>query len=311
MINDEDIMFEGDVQLFPTMKTGFLLMDHSLATGIPPVDSIPLNMMWEIYGAPGVGKTNFCLLIAGLVAKGRTISFGSFEGYDPSLMKAVLNSIDFKGKVKIVEKEETETTLETLLTDLLNEDVGAIIVDSLGAITTLKEQSSKLDERDIGSRAFTVGKFSKRAMCTFKNRKTPNILLATNHVHQLIGGMASTTSGGVTKDYASRVRIRLSHKETFDDGSWHIAGKPEKLTFGKKKQEFNLIFLSDFGFHRGLTTVVDAISLGVAKEDRVIKLDGVSMGYFSSLIKKARAGENDIFTLFEDAVKKELEDRKL
>lgn len=285
------VTFTGNMQEIPQVMTGFWTLDRALSIGIPPKPGIPLNILWEVYGSPGIGKTSFCVFLAGKVAseqENKKISIADIEGFEQSLLRQLLEVSGFTGEVHVVNDKSAEKTLEQFLNDIQDESFSAGILDSIGAILPIAEAEGKIEEANMGIRAKLMSKFSKRVVNEMKFRKSPMVVFATSHVHQNLVGMGSVTSGGVVKEFLSRVRIRLLKGENFDDGSFYIKGRVDKLTWGIPQQNFLMGYLADYGFSQGFTAVLECIKLGIAKRERVIKLGDESFGYLSNIIRELK-----------------------
>ena len=152
----------------------------------------------------------------------------------------------------------------------------------------------------MGRRAMLVAKLARRSIKISSKKNEPLVLFATNHVHQIIGGRGTLTSGGIVKDYLSATQLRISVKETFDDGSTLINGKVDKNSFGYGKRVFRLFNLAGFGIHPGLTALYDCISYGKAKLDRIVEMDGKKYGFIKKIIQQA--DDEELFEPFHAAL---------
>lgn len=282
--------------------TGFWSLDQALACGFPRQPGGPLNTVWEIAGYEGVGKSTFCQMLATKAAKGKAIYIADLEPCNPDLLKQIMTASGHTGKVILIRKDSHEDTLEEFLLQIKNEETGAVILDSIGALQPQVIVNNDVEDANMGTQAKMVNKLARTALLHLRNRETPILVLATNHVHQIIGGRGTITSGGVVMGYAARIRLFLSSGERFDDGTYVVTGKVNKNSFGLENKPFRLVFLSDYGFHQGLSAWQDCEMLGFAKRERTIKMGDTSFGFASKLIGKAHDGDEAIFQPFIDAL---------
>lgn len=304
-MNDFQIEILGGNQLqdINHLITGFWSLDQALSCGIPRLPGGPLNTMWEVFGYQGVGKSSLVQMLATKAAAGRTVYIADLEPLDHSLMRQIMTSAGHTGKVVLIRKDTHEDTLEEVLLRIKDESAGAVVIDSIGALQPQVIVVNDVEDANVGSQAKMTNKLARTSLLHLRNRVNPILVLATNHVHQIIGGRGTVTSGGVVLGYATRIRIFLSSGEHFDDGSYVVTGRVDKNSFGLENGRFRMVFLSDYGFHPGLSAWQDCEMVGLAKRDRVIKMGDTSFGFASRLIERAKSGDQGIFEQFTDALK--------
>lgn len=289
--------------------TGFWSLDQALACGIPRKPGGPLGAIWEIFGYQGVGKSSLALMLSAKAAQNRAIYFADLEPCEQSLMRQILSTSGFTGKVVLIRKDSHEDTLEEVIIRVKDENTGAIIIDSIGALQPQVIIQNDVEDANMGSQAKMTNKLARTMLLHLRNRTTPILVIATNHLHQIIGGRGTITSGGVVMGYSTRIRMFISSGERFENGSYVLKGKVEKNSFGIEGGRFNLVFLADYGFHEGLSAWMDCEMLGLAKRDRVVKLGNTSFGYPTRLVDRAMQGDQGIFEPFKRALEKgEVED---
>lgn len=292
------INFEGVCPPLERFKTGFWSLDQSLRNAAGEV-GFPLRAMVEVYGATGVGKSTWTYTLASRINPEGKIVLADLEGLDPDYLKQILLFSHFDGTVEFVNEEKDELILDKLIATIAQDNSSAGILDSVGAISPIGERDGEVGEANMGRRAKLMAVLSRKAIYTLRMKKNPANIFIVNHVQQLIGGIAGTTTpGGDSKKYLSGIRIRLKNAERFEDGSYHVQGTVEKNRFGYGQKVFNMVCLAGKGYHEGLSAVVDCVALGIAKKERTIKMDENSYGFFSSLLEKARKDENDVFEIF-------------
>lgn len=263
----------------------------------------PVNTICEVYGNKGIGKSTFAYSMAGRLAKDlqTNIDLADIERHlDQDYMESVLRGSGYEGEVYVALGDSDALMLEDM-TDKFAEDKYRVgILDSIGAVSPIAEEEGKLSDANMGRRAFLMSNFSRRVTKVCR-RDLPSVIFATNHVHQNIGSRGSTSSGGVTVKYLCSTRIRLSIKETFDDGSYWLAGKVDNNTFGYSHRTFYVFNLAGYGLHPGLSALRDCVLLGLAKEGRTIKIGDKSFGFMKHIIENAN--DPELFQPFHQLLK--------
>lgn len=276
-----------DYPLIPRIHTGFHSLDKSLSK-----DNIvgwPLRTMTEIYGPTGIGKTNFTLSIAGIIARnlGGNIGICPIDNLDKDIARDTLHGVNYEGQVHISLKKEDEESVDNLMDMMWDEDkynLSVGILDSLASISPISEQEGSVGDANMGRRAKIASTMSHKVNHALKLRKTPSVFLFTNHVHQNIGFVGSTTSGGVTSKYMSQIRIRLKGVDDFNDGVV-LEGKIEKFNFGPEGRLFHVFMIGGHGLHMGLSAVFDCIYAKKATAENVVKMNGKSYGRVNKMVE--------------------------
>ncbi len=262
----------------------------------------PVRAICEISGKEGTGKSTFAFCLASAIAnevENGEIAFADIEEhFEIEFTRTLLENAKFAGNFHIVPGKTDGHKTDALIVMLKKESVPVGILDSVGAISPISEMDGKAEDANWGRRAMLVNAHMRRILHMFGFKKTPSILLYTNHIHPRMGGFGYTTPGGVAKNYLSTVQMRLAKQEKRDDGSFLIGGKVNKNTFGYEQNVFYLFNLAGWGIHPGLTAVYDCIMLGLAEKKKTVKLGDKSYGYIKNMIKTPDDDE-----LFEPFVK--------
>jgi hypothetical protein len=212
----------------------------------------------------------------------------------------------FDGEVHIELDSNDEKTIDALLEDIAKEDTSVGILDSVGAISPIAElEADSIADVNMGRRAQLMAKLSRHILHIQRFRKSPLSFFMISHLHAIIGGRGSITSGGVVKNYLSKVRIRLSRKEEFlKEGSYVLEGNIEKLSYGQGGRKFRVFCLAGRGLHAGLSAVIDCETLKLATRiNGVVKMNDISYGRITKLIDDAHAGNDKVFKPFITALK--------
>lgn len=270
----------------------------------------PLGKAAEIFGAAGTGKSTITYSLAGLIAaaRGGDILLADFEGFDPDFLLAVLDNSGFDGKIQPIQKDDDEDSLDTLVSLFRKDNFKVGIVDSVGAISPISEQTGQLGEVNMGRRSFLMAQFCRKIVKLLRSN-TDKTLFMTNHAYPKIGGRGLDTPGGEVKKYLASIRIQVKRKfwkgkyEEFPDGSYIIEGLVVKNRWGLKDRKFDLFVLSGKGIHLGLTALYDGLKIGAVERGKSIKLNGKNYGYLRDVIKEAQSGNEEFFIPFFDALK--------
>lgn len=292
----------GDYPDIQREITGFHSLDVALSNannlGIP-------RTIYDISGYSGVGKSTFVLSLAGMIASAskKNIAISPIEELDKTLMTSVLEMQGFDQEVHILLDSNDEKTLDALREDITKEDTAVGILDSVGAISPIAElEADSIADVNMGRRAQLMAKLSRHILHIQRFRKSPLSFFMISHLHAVIGGRGSITSGGVVKRYLSKVCIRLNRKETFEcDGSYILEGTVEKLSYGQSGRKFRVFCLAGKGLHPGLSALSDCEFYKFAK--RATEKAPITMGKekypkYSTLIAEAQAGNNEVFKPF-------------
>jgi len=265
----------------------------------------PVRAICEIAGKEGTGKSTFAYCLASAIAnevENGAIGFADIEEhFDMEFTRTVLENAKFAGEFHIVPGKTDGDKTDGLIKMLKSELMPVGILDSVGAISPVSEIEGSAEDSNWGRRAKLVNAYMRRIIHTFQFKKTPSILLYTNHIHPRMDGFGFVTPGGIAKDFLTTAQLRLKKKEKLDDGSFLIEGKVAKNTFGFEQRVFFLFNLAGWGIHPGLTAVYDCLLLGLAKKERVVKLDDQSFGYVKDLIDGA--DDLEMFAPFIKALK--------
>lgn len=309
--------FIGKSHVTTRTATGFRSLDLAFPqfskTGEIKV-GIPNNLSYLVYGPKGFGKTLLCTSIAAIIAKehGKNIAMRSIEGFDSEWTAAQLDAVGFTGDVLLAEGGETEEeNLDKLLEFMRDESVAAGILDSIAAIQPEAEvNANSVAEVQMGRRAQLTNKVMRHVTNIPFWRKSPVAFFAITHEYKPYNPYEqSTKPGGDGKQYLSRVHIKVGRekwdsnsKYTLDDGSFIVKGTVEQFNYGIKGKEFWLFCLANYGLHRGMTAVFDALQYNVAQRKRGRIVLGEWSSTLSEMLKEAHAHNDDFFGPVVDAM---------
>ena len=195
------------------IPTGIFQFD--LATG----GGIPQGKVSIIYGSESSGKTTLTLKLIAFVQRvlGKKAVFIDLE-----------NSLDMEWAEKcgvlidelvVMHPDTAEQTVDIVEAVLYADDVGIVVLDSLGAMTTENEIQSGADKMIVGGASLIVGKMIRKAVAAMNSQKKQGFmptLVLINQVRIKIGvmfGDPETMPGGNAVRFASSLSVRLYGKD--------------------------------------------------------------------------------------------------
>lgn len=290
-----------DKQEVARMKTWYSL---DRATG----GGLPLFTFDEVSGWPMTGKSSMVTALAGMINPKGTVLYAPFEPYSSEYIQRGLLSVGFSGRLIVVSNvsknkpRRPEEVLDEMCDSLANEDVSAVIWDSIGATPTTAVLEGSVGDSNMGKPAIMIKFAIQKCNWHLSERKTPAKAFATNHCHVSFGSKGTTTNGGMAVMYNTGVRIRLSRlQDDLKNEVFFVQGRVDRLKF-KPQSELEENFWMAIsphtgGFHRGLTAVIDCEKYGLVERDNgVIKKGNKSFGRLSAMCDKAE--DESVFAPF-------------
>ena len=319
----------GDVYPVAYVATKLWSLDRAL--GFKSDVGLTVRSLIELYGPPATGKSTLGkYLMAQLSPEGK-IWIADVEGtLDKKYAKQALENAGFKGILCVSDYKNTdkrkpllrshEEQLQDAIDALLEDDVNAGMLDSIGMFNPIIAQKKDLGERTVGQRAMTMADASRRICAWLRIVERPKLFIYINHTHPNIGGRGFDTPGGETKKYAANVRMWIRRIESdipADTGNFLAEVRVQKLKVGSANPSRKglVYFIPGYGVSKEMTDVFDCINEGVAKREATVKLkqyddkkgDFVwnSMGRIGDLAAKAEEPEKNraLFAHFADALR--------
>jgi DNA repair protein RadB len=167
----------------------------------------------QIYGPPGVGKTNLCIISAiNFIRNGYKVAYIDTEGgLSTERIKQISNNNEefrnILNNLIIYEPESFEEQSNILKQLALIDNLGLIIVDGIASLYRLElsddiNQNAKVN-RIMGSQILILNKISK---------KNNSAVLITNQITDTNRGFKA--SGGKILEYWSKIIIRIDKPNT-------------------------------------------------------------------------------------------------
>ena len=325
-----DIKFIGDVYPVQRIATGLWSLDRAL--GFKGDNGVPLRSLFELYGHEHSGKSTLAWYIAAKVNPNGTVFIADLEGtIEEKYVTEVMRNAGFSGTIRVANYIEAkkgkdalrphEAQFQDAIDSLLEQDVSAAVIDSIGMFWPIVDVAKDLGERSMGQRAKTVADASRRVAAWLRVTEEPKLCFYINHVHPNIGGRGFDTPGGQTKKFAANIRVwlqRIDNDIPEGSGNFLAEARVQKLKHGGANPERKglVFFIPGFGISKELTDVFDCIRLKIAERGAVIKLlkydvkkgkdEMVSMGRIGDLVEKAQEPTKHValFDNFADALEK-------
>ena len=276
---------------------------------------IPMRSILELYGYTNVGKSTLSYYLAGKTTERGTVVDCDLENADRAYFKRTLENSGLVGTGHLIDSIDNkkqpiphEVMLGDMATRFVDNEVGACIIDSIGAVQPIAEKEGDFGEAFMGKRAKLVAQVSRNLVNSLRNKERPSVAFVINHVHAVIGGRGHITAGGDTLKYLAAVRIFMWPEEAFTDENdnpigFLVHGKIEKLRYGGKNREFTFYIVPDFGVHAGASAMFDCFSLGLAERGTTVKIGKKGLGYINKdFLRYAAEGKQRKFAPFVEAL---------
>jgi recombination protein RecA len=201
-----------------------------LPTGIYPFDyqtggGFPKGKMSIIWGSESTGKTNMALKAIAmnqLLNPDEVNVFLDIEGgFD--VQWATLMGVDVHADNFYINKPDyAEQAVDILQTVMKAEDVGIVVLDSIGAMVTTNEEQSTAEKASVGGTAKVVTRMINKMIPALaqsaRNEHYPS-LLVINQMRAKIGvmfGSPDTMNGGKALAHASALTVRMTGKDIIE-----------------------------------------------------------------------------------------------
>jgi recombination protein RecA len=212
---------DDDIEVIPT---GSLSLDLSIGIG-----GIPRGKFTEVYGSESTGKTSLALSIAKqtiLVLKEPVLYIEAEMGLGFDYIRSIMGEFD-ESLFNLVTVETAEQAFEIAEEGVKSGLFGLIVVDSLGALSPVKEREDKFTDSNVSLLARALTKFLRRM--SFDVKASNVAFLFLNQVRDNIGGYTRSyaTPGGHALKHFCAVRVSLTKGKKIED-------KPNKELIGIK-----------------------------------------------------------------------------
>lgn len=259
----DNTLFHLDDDPLPVevIPTGSLALDLALGVG-----GIPRGRLTEISGLEGCGKTTLCLHVLKEAQKLglECLYIDAENSLDISYVKALGISSD---KLIINQSSSSEEALKIIEGALATKKFGLIVLDSVAALSPMKEQEDDFESANVALTPRALSKFFRRDGHIIRESNTA--LLFINQLRDKIGTYhgGTETSGGHALKYYKSVSMSMRRVQDVKDSkdvigqTVEINIKKNKVAVPYKSAQFDIIYGKGIDPYRDMIEV--AKNLGV------------------------------------------------
>lgn len=200
------------------LPTGVFAFD--LATG----GGFPMGRVSIVFGVESSNKTNIVLKAIGngqrMYPDKKAVFIDAENAYDP--LWAAKMGVDTANLI-VCNPEYAEQAVDMIQAFLYAEDVFAVVLDSIAALTTENEITSSAEKASVGGASLHIGKLFRKTVISFTSMRNqglmPPAFIAVNQIRHKIGvmfGDPETMPGGNAPRFASSLTVRIYGKNEID-----------------------------------------------------------------------------------------------
>ena len=290
----------------------------------------PGRSLIELYGDEHTGKSTLAYFIAGWFCGDRKLWVADLEkSLNVEYIEHVTRIAGHTGTIKIADyatgkkklkPRSDEIQIEETIDALLDNSVGAGVIDSIGMFNSIVQADKHVGERSVGQEAKTINDATKRLANRLLNATEDKLFFYINHTSPRIGagGGGFTTPGGRKKYYTANLRLWIRRKES--DWPKGSGGFVSEVVVQKNKYGGNkgakawVYFIPGYGVSPEMTAVYECKMTKMAKFGNTVKLylrdpkdskfKWMSQGRISTLGKWALEPNKHraVFQRFQDAL---------
>jgi len=279
------------------ISTGSIAMDQALGVG-----GMPRGRIIEIYGAESSGKTTLSLhIVAEAQKKGGVCAYIDAEhAMDPDYAKRLgVNTND----LLISQPSSGEQALQIVETLVNTKNVDVIVVDSVAALTPLREIEGEIGDQHMGLQARMMSQACRKLSAIAA--KTNTMIIFINQTRMKIGmvfGNPETTPGGLALKFYASVRINLARTAQIKSGDEIIGNRVKaKVVKNKVAAPFKVAEF-DIYYNEGISKSGDALRAGLASG--LIKQSGSFFTFEGEKIGQGTEAAKKYLSENPDAIKK-------
>lgn len=306
------------VQQPERISTGSFMLDFSLLGGIPH------NRISMFVGERHSGKSTMADKVIGNAQRqypDQKVVKVDVEGTSDAVWTAK-NGVD-TDELILVQPETGESACDMVDALVRTKEVSLVVVDSIAALTPMKEIDASAEDAHVGLQARLVGSMVRKVtagLIAERNRGHLVTVLFINQFRSKIGGFAGygeprSIPGGKALEFATSVQIIMKNREMAGKDEYDVETigvnehsydiKKNKLNSGPRQGEFRLLRVDDPDLGLDEAEIDDAATmLGYAKK----------FGYYTgggSSWRLAFAEDDHKFRGLSDAVQAIYQDRDL
>jgi len=196
----------AEIAAIRRVQSGLFSFDAHTGGGLPM--GVPIS----IQGTKSVGKSAFCYYLCGKAEQqygGSGLLVQTEGGFVPQwAQRCGLPQCDYVPAIMADTEQHTlGDTLELILNILRKSQPTWILLDSLSMLAA-DPKKAIMDSTSRGERAIPNNKFFRNLMAAMNN-EWPPLFLYIEHLHPVMGQPGQMVTGGVTKEYANVLEVRL------------------------------------------------------------------------------------------------------
>jgi recombination protein RecA len=289
----------------PETEWGFI------STGIASVDSalgggLAKGKIVEIFGPESAAKTTLCLSVSAATQRngGDVLFIDAEHAIDPAWARK--NGVDWDA-FGVIQPDSAEQALEAVeLAIEMGTDL--IIVDSVAAMSTIRELNGDLGDSNVGDKARLMSQ-SMRRLSGMANRSGSTVIFI-NQIREKIGvlfGSPETTPGGRALKFHAAQRIDTRRTEALKQGEITYGVRIKvKVVKNKVAAPFavtNYYINFDIGIDREQTLLEFASERGVVEKSGAwFSFGGTQLGQGAAKSAVYLRENPDVFAEIEKAV---------
>lgn len=309
---DDSIMKLGDKPKVgvDAISTGSIGLDIILG-----VSGLPRGRMIEVFGPQASGKTTLALhTVAQAQMRGGVCAYMDAENaMDPDYAKKLGVKIE---DLHISQPQSAEQALDMVDTMVRSDQFDVIVIDSVAALTPIKEVEGEMGQQQMGSHARLMSQACRKLNSQMGGKKT--VLIFINQIRTAIGaipGMPTEyTPGGRALAYYTSVRLDIRRIAQIKKGDEIIGGRTRiKVVKNKVAAPYKQTEL-DILYNEGISREGEIIALGT--KYGIIDHPGTSYSFKGSpiglgydrarqFLKANRAISDDILELIKERLDKD------
>ncbi len=287
------------------IPTGSIAMDQALGVG-----GMPRGRIIEIYGAESSGKTTLSLhIVAEAQKKGGVCAYIDAEhAMDPDYAKRLGVNTD---ELLISQPSSGEQALQIVETLVNTKNVDVIVVDSVAALTPLREIEGEIGDQHMGLQARMMSQACRKLSAIAAKSNT--MIIFINQTRMKIGmvfGNPETTPGGLALKFYASVRVNLARTAQIKSGDEIIGNRVKaKIVKNKVAAPFKVAEF-DIYYNEGISKSGDALRAGLAsglikQSGSFFTFEGEKIGQGTEAAKKYLSENKDVITKIRKAAQEQ------
>src|SRR3989344_5113269 len=276
------------------IPTGSIAMDLALGVG-----GMPRGRIIEVYGAESSGKTTLCLhIVAEAQKKGGVCAYIDAEhAMDPDYAKRLgVNTND----LLISQPSSGEQALQIVEALVKSENVDVIVVDSVAALTPLKEIEGEIGDQHMALQARMMSQACRKLSSIAAKSNT--MIIFINQTRMKVGmvfGNPETTPGGLALKFYASVRVNLTRTAQIKSGDEIVGNRVKaKVVKNKVAAPFKVAEF-DIYYNEGISKAGDALRAGllsglIKQSGSYFTIDGEKVGQGTEAVKAYLKEHKDV-----------------